>query len=67
MTIETVTVVQAKEMKKDLEVAIMMQIKQYESLTGMKITEAKMIPFQDARFFSVSVWMPPKSTKRGDE
>ena len=54
----------AKDMKKDLEVAIMVQIRQYEKLTGLRITKAEMMNLVDTRFFSTQVFMPPKAKKK---
>lgn len=58
MTGEPITVEQAKEMRKALEIDIMQRIKQYEDVTGMRVTKALMQEFAGSRFFGVSVWMP---------
>ncbi len=54
---------QAQEMKKDLQVAVITQIRQYEKLTGLTITKAEMITYQDTRFFTTTVFLPPRHMK----
>lgn len=56
-------IARAQELKKDLEVQIMIKIRAYEEQTGLRITKAAMEYFTDTRFFITSVWMPPKTRK----
>ncbi len=63
MSGEPITVEQAKEMKRQLEIDILHRIRSYEEVTGMRVTKAELTMFQDTRFFAVSVWMPGPKRK----
>ena len=53
----------AKDLRRELEVNIMQMIRNYEKVTGLRITKAKMTTFANRRFFSTVVFMPPKTKK----
>lgn len=57
---------QAQELKKQLEIEIMKAIRGYEETTGLRVTKAEMINFEDTRFFTTTMFLPPKTRKDKD-
>ena len=53
----------AKDLKRDLEIQIMIKIRAFEEQTGLRIAKAEMTDFTDTRFFITTVWMPSKTRK----
>ncbi len=55
---------QAKDLRRELEIRVMKIIRAYEEETGLRITKAEMTNFEDTRFFTTTIFMPPKTTKK---
>ncbi len=54
----------AQQLNRQLQINIMKQLREYEEQTGLRITKAEMVDYQDTRFFSTHVFMPPKHMKK---
>ncbi len=67
MSGESITVAQAKELKKTLEVVIMSKIHEYEEVTGLRVTKAGMSEFAGKRYFGTTIFMPPKLLERSGD
>jgi len=59
----SILVEEARALNKKLQVSVMSQIREYERVTGMRITKAAMEYFEDTRYFTTTVFMPPKDMR----
>lgn len=57
----------AKALNKTLQIDIMAKIREYEKQTGLRITKATMTEFAGTRYFTTTVFMPPKTTRQEEQ
>ena len=54
---------EAKVLNKKLTIDIMVKIREYEKRTGLRITKAAMTEFAGTRYFTTTIFLPPKTTE----
>ena len=53
----------ARALNKKLQIDIMAKIREYEKQTSLRITKAAMTEFAGTRYFTTTIFLPPKTTE----